>query len=103
MFGCGSSSSREGPEGPQARLEERRRAPTSPARAVVGDSLCEGCPQSGRQRNPLRTPQGATGGWSFPTLTIVALALRIGDELRRRLPWMPVVETREAEAVAAVH
>lgn len=44
-----------------------------------------------------------TGGWSFPTLTIVALALRIGDELRRRLPSMPVVETREAEAVAAVH
>ena len=27
-----------------------------------------------------------TGGWSFPTLTIVALALRISDELRARLP-----------------
>jgi len=33
-----------------------------------------------------------TGGWSFPTLTIIALALRIGDELLRRLPDMPMVD-----------
>ncbi len=42
-----------------------------------------------------------TGGWSFPTLTIVALALRIGDELRSRLPSMPMVDAHESEAVAA--
>jgi len=37
-----------------------------------------------------------TGGWSFPTLTIVALALRIGDELLRRLPDMPMADAAPA-------
>jgi len=26
-----------------------------------------------------------TGGWAFPTLTIVALALRVADSLRQRM------------------
>lgn len=43
-----------------------------------------------------------TGGWSFPTLTIVALALRLGDELRHRLPTMPMVATQEP-ATASAH
>ena len=42
-----------------------------------------------------------TGGWSFPTLTIVALALRLGEELRNRLPTMPMVEAHEP--AASVH
>ncbi|NLW97420.1 MAG: GMC family oxidoreductase, partial [Xanthomonadaceae bacterium] len=37
-----------------------------------------------------------TGGWSFPTLTIIALALRIGDELLRRLPDMPMADAAPA-------
>lgn len=32
-----------------------------------------------------------TGGWSFPTLTIAALALRLGDELRQRLDSLPAL------------
>ena len=32
-----------------------------------------------------------TGGWAFPTLTIVALALRIADELRARLGELSVL------------
>ncbi|MGY1521611.1 FAD-dependent oxidoreductase [Luteimonas sp. A482] len=34
-----------------------------------------------------------TGGWAFPTLTIVALALRVTDELRNRLNEVPVAGT----------
>ncbi len=32
-----------------------------------------------------------TGGWSFPTLTITALAIRLADELRLRMPELTVL------------
>lgn len=32
-----------------------------------------------------------TGGWSFPTLTIAALAIRLADELRLRLAELPIL------------
>ena len=34
-----------------------------------------------------------TGGWAFPTLTIVALALRVSDELRNRLNELSILGT----------
>ena len=34
-----------------------------------------------------------TGGWAFPTLTIVALALRVADELRNRLNEVSILAT----------
>jgi choline dehydrogenase-like flavoprotein len=34
-----------------------------------------------------------TGGWAFPTLTIVALALRVADELRNRLNEVSIAGT----------
>ena len=44
-----------------------------------------------------------TGGWAYPTLTIVALALRLADHLKRRLaPRGPeVIRTAASAAVSS--
>jgi choline dehydrogenase-like flavoprotein len=44
----------------------------------------------------------STSGWSNPTFTIVALALRLADELRRSLTWDNSVDTRPVDGRPSV-